>query len=513
MTNIPQKKNLERLLVTVDKSHLITIGEKLYSESIELIRELINNSYDADATLVEVTITPQKIEIKDDGLGMDRGGLQQYFNIGSQEKLLQNKSPRLHRDRIGQFGIGKFASLAACQIFQVFTQKDDFAARVTFDKEEWGKKTAHWYLPMEILAPDPKRGNGTTVTLLNLYRSFDIGMVEKRIAETVPLKAPKFAVKLNGHRVLPKSFSGHRIPFLDACEFGPVHGEIIILPENKSSTDDLGIEIKVKNVTIKRELLGMERWGKALTRVRGEIHADFLPITSDRSGFIVDSPEYQEFLKLMVRIMGNVRSVLGRLSDRKESKRASKALKEALERIHRALALNPEFSPFGVLPLAQEGNGIGGAGLVSEKKEETEDLEEISPEPKEDEEPQGIMEEQASESDGEEEIDTKPKKSGSPKISRLTPNAIIKRMKFGERGVSCCLDHFGEEGPECFTEGGIIYINRDHLLYRRESKKMATYTMYVARLLTQELALMKDPQNPRQAFERQSLLLKDAFKE
>ena len=65
MTNIPQKKNLERLLVTVDKSHLITIGEKLYSESIELIRELINNSYDADATLVEVTITPQKIEIKD----------------------------------------------------------------------------------------------------------------------------------------------------------------------------------------------------------------------------------------------------------------------------------------------------------------------------------------------------------------------------------------------------------------------------------------------------------------
>jgi DNA mismatch repair ATPase MutL len=48
---------MEYLPVTVDKSHLITIGERLYSESIELIRELVNNAYDADAT--EVDFTPK----------------------------------------------------------------------------------------------------------------------------------------------------------------------------------------------------------------------------------------------------------------------------------------------------------------------------------------------------------------------------------------------------------------------------------------------------------------------
>lgn len=37
------------LEVTVDKSHIVTIGERLYGESIELIRELINNAYDAAA--------------------------------------------------------------------------------------------------------------------------------------------------------------------------------------------------------------------------------------------------------------------------------------------------------------------------------------------------------------------------------------------------------------------------------------------------------------------------------
>jgi hypothetical protein len=56
-----------------------------------------------------------------------------------------------------------------------------------------------------------------------------------------------------------------------------------------------------------------------------------------------------------------------------------------------------------------------------------------------------------------------------------------------------------------------VYINRDHPLYKREAKKGEAHTMHIARLLTQEIALMKDPRNPRQAFERQSKLLRDAF--
>ncbi len=35
----------------------------------------------------------------------------------------------------------------------------------------------------------------------------------------------------------------------------------------------------------------------------------------------------------------------------------------------------------------------------------------------------------------------------------------------------------------------------------------------IARLVTQEISLMKDPENPREAYNRQSKLLRDAFKE
>jgi len=491
---------MEYLPVTVDKSHLITIGERLYSESIELIRELVNNAYDADGTHVDIKMTNEFVEVKDNGTGMDREGLKQYFNIGSPEKLLKTRSPIFHRDRIGQFGIGKFASLSACECFEVYTQKGDFAAKVTFDKAEWEKVEDQWNLPLQILLPNKERGDGTTVTLLRLTREFEPEDVIRKIVEGTPLKAPDFTVRLNGMRISPRSLSGHRIPFLEGTEFGPIHGEIIILPSSRSSPVELGIEVKVKQVTIKRELFGLEHWGKVASRIRGEVHADFLPVTTDRSGFVLDSLQYQAFLKVMEKVIREVDQILKRLAGRKEKRRASKALKEALHRVHRALALNPDLSPFGAIPLAGEGEGMGEAGVVSKKSELPGGDKERGPD-------------EGGEVDEEAKRPPKPRKTRkkSPKVKRLTPNAIVQRMKFGELGVSVCIDDFGEDGPECFTEGTMIYINQQHPLYQREAKRQETYILNVTRLITQEISLMKDTRNPRLAFSRQSKLLRDAF--
>jgi hypothetical protein len=481
---------MDTLQVTVDKKHLITIGERLYAESIELIRELVNNAYDADATLVEVNVKSDRIEVRDNGTGMDLKGLQQYFTIGSDEKLTANISSRFQRERIGQFGIGKFASLSACNTFEIFTKKGDFAAKVIFDKEYWENSGDVWSLPLEHIPVSPHLEDGTTVILRNLTKSFNIKDLEERIKESVPLKAPHFKVLLNNHPVLPKSFTGHRIPILEGCSFGPITGEIVILPQSAASMDDVGIEIKVKQVTVTRELLGMEYWGKDMARVRGEIHANFLLVTSDRSGFIRDSEEYKEFQATMEKVMEEVASILGRLTTKQESRKASRALKDAMEKVCRALRQNPELSPFGGFPIA-DGEGLGGVGKLPE--EQREQIETIAP----DEKQQRRRERKA--------------RKKKPTIKRVTPHAIVKRMKFGDFGVSVCLDHFGKEGSESFAEGTVIYINRDHPLFEREMKKPASFTMHIARLLTQEISLMKDPRNPRHAFERQSRLLRDAF--
>ncbi len=477
------------LQVTVDKSHLITLGERLYAESIELIRELVNNAYDADATEVQVTVRDDLIRVEDNGAGMDLEGLQQYFNIGSPEKVQRPRSPRLLRDRIGQFGIGKFASLSAGKRFEVQTQKGSFAARVIFDKSAWEQAGESWALPIEYLTPDPQRGDGTTVSLLQLTRRFDPQEVERRLVEGVPLKAPSFQVFLNGERVKSRTLSGHRIPVLDGTPFGPVHGEVLVLPASALDPGPPGIEIKVKQVTIRRDLFGAEAWGRAADRLRGELHADFLPVTTDRSGFIRDAPEFRAFREVVNRVMNEVRAILRQLAGQRERRAASKALREALERIQRALARNPDLSPFGNFPEAGPGGQRGpaatgkGAGTPREEK-----------------------------IGGPEAPPKRRRDTQKAKVKRLTPDAVVKRLRVGHEGLSCCLDHFGEDGPECFSEETVIYINRDHPLYRREARKAETHTMHLARLLTQEITLMKDaPRDPRKAFDRQSKLLRDAF--
>jgi hypothetical protein len=323
---------------------------------------------------------------------------------------------------------------------------------------------------------------------MGLTKQFDPQDVERKLVEGVPLKAANFGVLVNGVPIRPKSFSGHRIPFLEGTEFGPVTGEIIILPASAASLDNLGIEVKVKQVTVRCELFGAETWGKVAARIRGEVNADFLPITSDRTGFVLDSPEYRAFRQVMGRVMNETRSVITRLTGRGERRAASRALREALERISLSLLRNPDFSPFGSLPIGESG-GIGGSAVVPASRATSLD----GPTPK----PGGQR--------------AAKQRKKTPKVKRLTPDAVVRRLKVGQAGMSCCLDHFGEDGPECFSEGTIVYVNRDHPLYKREAKKADTHTMHIARLLTQELALMKGPRNPRQAFERQSKLLRDAF--
>ena len=505
------KNGYTSLPVTVDKSHLITIGERLYSQSIELIRELVNNAYDADASQVEVTVTDELIEVKDNGTGMDLEGLKQYFNVGSEEKLMKPKSPVFQRDRIGQFGIGKFASLSACNRFEVYTQKGDFAAQVTFDKKLWEQEGDTWEIPMRRMTPDSKRGDGTTVRLNELTKSFDPAEVERKIVEGVPLKAKDFRVRLNGYPIKPRSIAGHRVPFVEGTECGVVHGEIVILPASGASTEEMGIEVRVKQVLIRRELFGMESWGKAVTRIRGEVNADFLLVTSDRTGFVQDCPEYQAFLKVMTKVMEDIRKVLRSLSSRQENRRVSRALKEALNRVHHALALNPDFSPFGVVPYGEEAaRGIGEIGVTPKQKKKPDEDEDIVPE-----EGASPGEELPGQGKKKEEVEQggSAKKERAPSLKIASPNAVVKRLKFGEKGVTCCLDHFGEDGPECFTEGTVIYINRDHPLYKRESKRKDTHILNITRLLTQEISLMKDPKDPRDAYNRQSHLLRDAFRD
>src|SRR5439155_2589163 len=124
---------------------------------------------------------------------------------------------------------------AACRRFEVYTRRGEFSAKVVFDRDEWERGQGEWQLPMEIEPQPARRRDGTTVRMTKLTKRLDPNQIREYLVETVPLKAPEFAVYVNGLKLVPRSLAGRRLPFLEGTPFGIVQGEAVILPASRAS--------------------------------------------------------------------------------------------------------------------------------------------------------------------------------------------------------------------------------------------------------------------------------------
>ena len=487
-------KKVDKIKITVDKSHLFTLGEKMYRESIEFVRELVSNAYDADATEVRVNIGKEKITVADNGNGMNEKGLQQFFTIGSEEKRVQNVSPKFRRKRIGQFGIGKFSALSLADQFIVESSKGAYKYSVIFDRADW-ETSDNWELPIKKEKRGPLDKNGTRMILNRLTKKISIAETEKYLKQSVPLRAKKFAIYLNNKRITAKTVPGRIIPIKIKTMYGLIEGEIIIAI-NPRDVDEPGIECRVKQVFIKRDLFGVnKKFHQGVNRVTGHVNADFLPLISSRSDFINDAPEYQLFSKLLQTELSKLLKILKEQKSAKNIKKINQELKEIMEQIRGALKENPDFVPQGkaVTRLKKQARKklIAADATIEPEKEKINSSENIKPT---------------------EEAERKniEKKESKPKIE-AKPIAI-KRIRIKKFGISCGVVSLGENGPEVISQGNIVYINQDHPLYQNVHKKRELFRLHLFRLITQEIVLMKKLKiTAYDAFKYQSKLLTDAI--
>ena len=101
---------LREIHFTVDSQLLRELGERLVGRQYIALAELVKNSYDADATKVEIRIEDDLIEIVDNGHGMTFEDFKnRWMRIGSAHKVAQIKSPRLGRPLTGSKGVGRLA--------------------------------------------------------------------------------------------------------------------------------------------------------------------------------------------------------------------------------------------------------------------------------------------------------------------------------------------------------------------------------------------------------------------
>lgn len=100
------------------------LSSGLYKNAAACMKELINNSYDADATAVVVSVKPDAdmIAIEDDGTGMSRAQFETHFSrVAESHKRDDGEATASGRQKIGKIGIGFVAANELCDEMEIYS--------------------------------------------------------------------------------------------------------------------------------------------------------------------------------------------------------------------------------------------------------------------------------------------------------------------------------------------------------------------------------------------------------
>ena len=198
------------------------LGINLYSNIPAVLSEIVANSWDADATAVNITILDDQIIIEDDGCGMDTNDINNKFlHVGHQKRELSNESPIYKRKYMGRKGIGKLSMFSIAKEVEVVSKKqinDNYfeicALKMDIDKiteainnEKNDPNSAAIYHPEELSVDKSEiRNTGTKIILRNLKKhtsSLTSEYIKKRVSRRFGVigKEYNFSVFVNGDEV------------------------------------------------------------------------------------------------------------------------------------------------------------------------------------------------------------------------------------------------------------------------------------------------------------------------
>lgn len=225
----PAKYTMTISRLTVDK-----LGVKLYDRVSAVIAELVSNSYDADATEVEITAPMGEflatkpnnelrdkgytIEIRDNGIGMTPEEVNNfYLCVGADRRADCNRGDesRLFKRKVmGRKGVGKLAPFGICERIEILTSGGDMTEGENGNgQKSQGYLTAHLILDRtEILQetdsnyePEVGEFDGTlspkTGTLIKLSKFYkrevpDINTLERQLSQRFGISSQDWEIIL-----------------------------------------------------------------------------------------------------------------------------------------------------------------------------------------------------------------------------------------------------------------------------------------------------------------------------
>ncbi|MEM2045771.1 MAG: ATP-binding protein [Candidatus Bathyarchaeia archaeon] len=354
----------------VDKRLLQLLRQRVFTTE-SLIKEMVKNSYEAEAEALYITVHPTgDLEFRDVGryAGMSPDDIKAFLLIGTPHKAQRRFTEHFKRPIAGEQGIGRLSFTQLYKLVEVETEKDGVRVRFRLTEDMIDQAfpapvdmTGHF----EVLEPTGE--NGTKITCMGLKEGAEAPDA-KRIKQYISanflytLMNPRgpFSVYVNGEKVEAKKPRGTVIDVNEKVEGVVVKGDRLedsaitgcIIVQEARSDHECGIQLSVRGSPIGRrrslgELIGDRSVDEEIppTRLWGWIEAPFLKYTMGRDNVDTNHISYLKFREKMLKVVEEVRKALRSREEQEISRLESAAVKEACDILSEALRGEVELKP------------------------------------------------------------------------------------------------------------------------------------------------------------------------
>lgn len=288
----------------VHPSFFKEFATKTWVSPAEVVKELVENAFDEDATKVLITILNGDSVCIEDDAGMNQEGVQKFLLLGSPHKRIDTISPKFKRVRTGRYGTGRLSFLTSFEKMKIRTRQGTFDKSLLIDSNSLDKLFTG-NSELRELRESPLKRNGTELTISGSKVQIDEPRLIKEIRKLAVLRHPLFEVSIkradrfrewdfsSAESIKAPDIQGHRIPV--TLDDGKITGEIAIA-RRPLSDDERGIAIMIGNHIVLRTSFGFD---SKLSRVTGYVRCDNLTSRFADKSAIIEDEEYERFNKQM----------------------------------------------------------------------------------------------------------------------------------------------------------------------------------------------------------------------
>jgi len=292
----------------VHPSFFREFATKTWVSPADVIKELIENAFDEDATKVLITILNDYSISIEDNAGMDESEIQKFLLLGSPHKKVESISPKLKRVRTGRYGTGRLSFLTSFEKMKIRTRKGNYNKSFLIDTKSLdGLFTGKSNL-REIREPSLSR-DGTEIMVSDAKSAVDALRLIKEIRKLAVLRHPLFEVYIkksakfkewnfsDSELIKVPEIQGHKIPL--SLDKGNIVGEITVA-RRPLTEDERGIAVMVGGHIVMRTLFGFDT---KIPRVTGFVRCDSLTSRFADKSAIIEDNEFDKFSSQMKKFI------------------------------------------------------------------------------------------------------------------------------------------------------------------------------------------------------------------